>query len=112
MTGFRVVQYLYLCVYIPAGNASPSPPLGPGLGKVSDSQGNDYHYLVTIIVSIKKVIFFAIVKNISALLFLAVFREGYKEYFNKEFNEHTKNVKEGVPIPVINVGQVFESDHC
>lgn len=71
-------------MYIPAGMASPSPPVGPALGQVSDCPHHTSLY---------------------AWLWCAraipLIQKGVNiGLFCKEFNEQTKNIKEGIDLPV------------
>jgi len=70
-----------LRMYIPAGKASPSPPLGPALGQVGWKSAD-------------------VVQCFMMLLDRALQRGVNIGVFCKEFNERTKDIKEGIPIPV------------
>lgn len=72
-----------LRMYIPAGKATPSPPLGPALGQVRAVNLKIYTPSVydLILLSCQKGV------NIGA--------------FCKDFNEKTKDIKPGIPIPTI-----------
>jgi len=70
-----------LRMYIPAGKASPSPPLGPALGQVGWKSAD-------------------VAQCFKMLLDLALQRGVNIGVFCKEFNERTKDIKEGIPIPV------------
>lgn len=70
-------------MYIPAGKASPSPPLGPALGQVRALERNICLPMIRCMnfVSFQKGV------NIGA--------------FCKDFNEKTKDIKPGIPIPTV-----------
>ena len=75
-----------LRTYIPAGKASPSPPLGPSLGQVSKA-----HKLA--IYGMPHVSHAQRGLNIGS--------------FCKQFNERTKDIKEGILVPTrININYV------
>lgn len=76
-------------MYIPAGKASPSPPLGPALGQVS--------LYIEIFIHLKK---FDIHDYVLLYLFPSKQKGVNIGAFCKEFNEKTNHIKEGIDLPV------------
>jgi len=86
----------FLETYIPSGLAAAGPPLGPQLGQVCVKIFSSFKLFVLVILYCQTLLF---QKNINIAAFC------------KEFNERTKEYKEGIPLPcrvTVNSDRTFD----